>query len=168
MVRPQDGAGLLDYLDHGGALLLVQPKFTNPQLVANFGQRTGIGLQGWGRTTPPFSVTTKHPDARILGLPEGRSVYPHRSNAFYLKLACENQAVMTRLSGCGEPDWVVSPKAKVAVVASAPVQDLLPYHRGDPVYVSYQQAVAYLLVNTVRQLLGYEMLPQPVQSPQQK
>ncbi|MDR0416328.1 MAG: hypothetical protein LBH76_03235 [Propionibacteriaceae bacterium] len=154
---------LLRYLDDGGGLLLVQPRFESSAFPAALAGKTGVTCSGWEQGSPDysFSSVTDHPGARILGLPEGSSAYPHANYSPYPVFAVDERAVLTR-TGAGHPDFLVSPKARAAIVATDVFNDLEAYEKSGPSYYTYRQNIGYLLVNAVRRLFGYGFANQPI------
>jgi len=159
---------LFDYLDNKGALFLVQPTFDSANQASQFMEKLGVTFTGWEDKTSAFSLLTDHPSTRILGLPEGKSVYPHRMYEPHMKFEPKKGIVLTRLSYGGDPDLFMTSNGRVAIVASDILSDLEAPHRGAPEYYEYKKNIGYLFINTVRALLGFDFFNQPLQKPQQK
>ena len=160
--------GLLSYLDNKGALFLVQPIFDSPGDASRLLEKLGVTYKGTEDKTPASSLLTDHPSTRILGLPGGKSVYPHRMYQPHMKFEVGNGTVLTRLSYSGEPDLFMTSNGRVAIVATDILSDLEAHHRGAPEFYDYRQNIGYLFINTVRGLLGFDFFRQPVQEPQQR
>ena len=169
-IRDRDVVGILDYLDSGGALVLVQPVFDSEDVPTALADRLGVTSHGWQSGMPyySFSLVTDHPAARVLGQSEGSSAYPHTAFAPHLVFEVGDGAVLTRTSPDGAPDIFISSRANVALVATDVFHDLEAHQKSGPVYYTYRRNLVSLLLNTVRVLLGHEAVTQPIQKPQQR
>lgn len=164
-VKQEYVAGLLEYIDRGGSLFLVQPTIDS-SLQADAFAKFGIAFQGWANQTSDFSLITDDPSTRILGLSAGTSVYPHRFEP-YMKFMVQNCRVLTRVAYSGDPDLFLASNGRVAIVATDIFNDLVANKRGNEKYYDNKRNIGYLFLNTVRQLLGFDFFNQPVQKPQQ-
>lgn len=167
-IKPEYVNGLLSYLENKGSLLLVEPMFDSSTQSSLFMEKLGITFKGSENKTPVFSVLTDALSNRILGFPEGTSVYPHRTFQPYLKFDEGKSIVITRLGYKGDPDLFVTNNGRVGIVATDILGDLEAHHRGSPEYSEYKKNIGYLFVNTIRTLLGLGYFNQPVQTPLQK
>lgn len=161
------GSNLAAYLNQGGALLLMGTTIESPTLQKNMEKR-GISVKATVQETAPYSVITDHKATRILGVPQGSSVYPHRMYEPHYRYDVDGGDVLTRLGYKGDPDLFVSGDGKVAVCATHVLMDIAKHHSSDQGYFQYRRQFGMLLVNTARRMLGLEYFVQPVQLPQQR
>ncbi|VGO19492.1 glycoside hydrolase family 38 C-terminal domain-containing protein [Pontiella sulfatireligans] len=159
---------LLSYVDNNGALFLVQPTFESPSQASLFMNKLGVTFKGTEDKTPASSLLTDHPSSRILGLPEGTSVYPHRMWLPHMRFDPGQSTVLTRLGFGGDPDLFVTENGRVGLAATDLFNDLEAHLRGAKEYAQYKANMGHLFVNTVRALLGFGFFDQPVQTPMRK
>ncbi|VGO19531.1 glycoside hydrolase family 38 C-terminal domain-containing protein [Pontiella sulfatireligans] len=159
---------LLNYVDNNGSLLLVQPTFESPTQAARFLSKQGIAFKGIADQTPASSLLTDHPSARILGLPEGSSVYPHRTWLPHVRFDPGQSTVLTQVGLGGDPDLFVSANGRVGLAATDIFSDLDAHVRNAKEYAQYKTNIGHLIVNTFRSLLGMEFFDQPVQAPMRR
>jgi hypothetical protein len=158
-------ADLTGFMNSKGALFLVQPSFETPEQAASLLKPIGTSQLGMEETTAPSSLITEHPATRILGLSEGKSVYPHRMFLRHAKYAVANGAVLTRLSLGGDPDLFVTANPRVAIMATDILDDV---RTAGPDQPESEKNFRYLFINVLRGLLGIGMMDQPVQKPMQR
>jgi hypothetical protein len=160
---------LAEYLVNGGALLLVQPLIEPSEPGTRFWQSAGMVCLGQarGRERYSFSIVAEDPAARILGVPSGRSAYPHSGHTPQLDIDPLLGRILTR-TGEGRPDLALSSQARFGVVATDAFNDLEAYEKSGPDYYAYRRNLGFLVINAVRHLLGYELIVQPIQRPQQR
>lgn len=160
---------ILSYLDSGGALFLVKPASPSAQLPPALAARAGVVTTGWAREEQyhTFSLATDHPATRILGAPDGTSLYPHSGHAAHPRFAVDGGAVLTRMCS-GDPDLFVSSSARIAIAATDLFNDLQEHEKEMPGYYEYRRSIVLLVLNALRQILGHGFVVQPVQRPQQR
>ncbi|WP_431075552.1 hypothetical protein [Microbacterium phyllosphaerae] len=169
-IRDEFVGDLLSYLDTGGALFLVQPSTATGELPRAIADRADIRDEGWVAELPyhSFSLTAEHPGARVLGVPEGTSAYPHAKHARHPRYSADGAAVLTRIGGGGDPDLVVSSSSRIMLAATDVFADLQAHEKETLDYYRYRRAIGYLMLNGIRELLGYGFVVQPIQKPQQR
>jgi hypothetical protein len=158
-------ADLIGFINGKGALFLVQPSFETPDQAASVLGPMGTSHLGTEKATFASSLITDHPAARILGLSEGKSVYPHRMDLPHTKYSVVNGAILTRLSLGGDPDLFITANPRVAIVATDIMDDV---RTAGPDHPESEKNFRYLFINTLRGLMGLGMLNQPVQEPMQR
>ena len=167
LIKSEYLADFAGFINGKGALLLVQPSFETPDQAAVLLRPLGTTYLGTETETFPSSVITGHPANRILGLSEGKSVYPHRMFRPHGKFTVdvEKGAILTRLSLGGEPDLFITANPRVAIVATDIMDDV---RTAGPDLPESEKNFRYLFINTVKGLLGLGMMDQPVQEPMQR
>ena len=165
VIKTADLADLAGYINGKGALFLVQPSFETPDQAATLLGPLGTTIVGTENGTFPSSVITDHPANRILGLSEGKSVYPHRMFRPHTKFSVDRGAVLTRLSLGGDPDLFITANPRVAIWATDIMDDV---RTAGPDLPESEKNFRYLFINVVKGLLGLGMMDQPVQEPMQR
>ena len=167
LIKSEYLADVAGFIDGKGALLLIQPSFETPDQAAVLLKPLGTSYLGTERETFPSSVITGHPTNRILGLSEGKSVYPHRMFRPHGKFTVdvEKGAILTRLSLGGDPDLFITANPRVAIWATDIMDDV---RTAGPDLPESEKNFRYLFINVVKGLLGLGMMDQPVQEPMQR